>query len=95
VLPAGHFPSDPTQILASQRMQECMNKFHQIADLVIYDAPPLGGLADASILAPHTDGILFVVGLGKTNQSVLTETLENLQISQVPILGIVCNSLSA
>jgi polysaccharide biosynthesis transport protein len=95
VLPAGRFPNDPTQIIASPSMQACMESFLQIADLVIYDAPPLGGLADASILAPHVDGILFVVGLGKTNQTVLNETLENLKIAQVPILGIVCNSLSA
>ena len=95
VLAAGQYPSDPTQILASTQMQEQMKAFQQMADLIIYDAPPLDGLADASLLAPYTDGILFVIGLGKTNQSTLTQTLEGLKISRVPILGIVCNSLNA
>jgi polysaccharide biosynthesis transport protein len=95
VLVAGQISSDPTQILASKQMQQYMTAFQQTADLVIYDAPPIANLADASLLVPYTDGILFVIGLGKTNRSILTQTLENLKISQVSILGIVCNSLSA
>jgi polysaccharide biosynthesis transport protein len=95
VLAAGQVSGEPTQILASKQMQQYMAAFQQTADLVIYDAPPLAGLADASLLAPHADGILFVIGLGKTSRSALTQTLENLKMSQVPILGIVCNSLNA
>jgi polysaccharide biosynthesis transport protein len=95
VLVAGQVPGDPAQILASRQMQQHMMAFQQTADLVIYDAPPLASLADASLLAPYTDGVLFVVGLGKTNRSILAQTLENLNISRISILGIVCNSLSA
>ena len=94
VLASGQVSSNPTQLLASKQMHHYMAAFQQTADLVIYDAPPLAGLADASLLAPHTDGILFVIGLGKTSRSTLARTLEDLKISQVPILGIVCNSLS-
>jgi polysaccharide biosynthesis transport protein len=95
VLVAGQVPDDPAQILASKQMQQHMMAFQQTADLVIYDAPPLASLADASLLAPYTDGVLFVVGLGKTNRSILAQTLDNLKISRISILGIVCNSLSA
>ena len=94
VLASGQVSSNPTQLLASKQMHHYMAAFQQTTDLVIYDAPPLAGLADASLLAPHTDGILFVIGLGKTSRSTLARTLEDLKISQVPILGIVCNSLS-
>ena len=94
VLVAGQVPGDPPQILASKQMQQYMAAFQQTADLVIYDTPPLAGLADASLLAPYTDGVLLVIGLGKTNRSGLAQTLDNLKISKVPILGIVCNSLN-
>ena len=95
VLVAGQPPNDPAQILASKQMHQYMAAFQQTADLIIYDTPPLDGLADASLLAPYTDGILFVIGLGKTNRSTLTQTLESLKISRVPILGLVCNALNA
>jgi polysaccharide biosynthesis transport protein len=94
VLVAGQSPNDPAQILASKQMHQYMAAFQQTADLIIYDAPPLDGLADASLLAPYTDGILFVIGLGKTNRSTLAQTLDSLKISRVPILGLVCNSLN-
>ena len=95
VLVAGQPSNDPAQILASKQMHQYMAAFQQTADLIIYDAPPLDGLADASLLAPYTDGILFVIGLGKTDRSTLTQTLESLKISRVPILGLVCNALNA
>jgi Mrp family chromosome partitioning ATPase len=59
---------------------------------VIYDVPPLVGLADASLIAPHTDGLLIVVRINKTNSSMLKVALDNLKISRLNILGIVGNA---
>jgi polysaccharide biosynthesis transport protein len=54
--------------------------------------PSMDGLADASLLAPYADGILLVVRMGKTERFALAQTLENLKMSQMPILGIVANA---
>ncbi|MHC5816519.1 MAG: tyrosine-protein kinase family protein, partial [Nostoc sp.] len=59
---------------------------------VIYDVPPLVGLADASLIVPHTDGLLIVVRIQKTNSSMLKTALDNLKISRLNILGIVSNA---
>ena len=91
VIAAGPIPPDSTKLLSSQRMKRLMEDFHNTFDLVIYDAPPLVGLADARLLAPHTDGIVLVVRIDKTESSMLKRALDSLKMSRVNILGIVGN----
>ncbi len=91
VITAGPIPPDPTKLLSSEKMKQLMANWHKTFDLVIYDAPPLLGLADASIVAPHTDGLLMVVRIHKTNSSMLKIALDNLKIARLNILGIVAN----
>ncbi|WP_392479085.1 GumC family protein [Nostoc sp. C110] len=91
VITAGPVPSDPAKLLSSSKMKQLMTDFQKNFDLVIYDAPPLVGLADASLIAPHTDGLLIVVRIHKTNSSILKIALDNLKFYRLNILGIVCN----
>ena len=92
VLTAGMLPSDPTRILASQKMQKLMGVFAEQFDLVIYDCPPLN-LADPTIIAPQTDGLMVVAHLGSVPRSLLKESLRMLEIAQIPILGVVANGI--
>lgn len=94
ILPAGSIPPDPTRILSSQMMQQIMQRNREDFDLIIYDVPPLLGLADAYLLSEHTDGILLVARLRQLKRSLLEKTLEDLRISSIPILGIVVNDSS-
>ncbi|WP_353259796.1 GumC family protein, partial [Prochlorothrix hollandica] len=94
VLTVGQIPPDPTNLLSSNRMQFLIERFEASYDLVIYDTPPLLGLADASLLAAHLDGILLTVGVGKTDQSALKAVLSNLRVSNAPVLGVVANGLT-
>ncbi|MBD2493019.1 polysaccharide biosynthesis tyrosine autokinase [Nostoc sp. FACHB-280] len=91
VITSGPIPPDATKLLSSEKMKRLMSEFHNSFDLVIYDVPPLVGLADVSLLAPNTDGILMVVKIGKTQSSVLNRAIENLKLSRLNILGIVGN----
>jgi len=95
IITAGPIPPDPTKLLSSQKMKQLMTDFHNSFDLVIYDVPPLVALADASLIAPHTDGLLIVVRIHKTNSSMLKVALDNLKISRLNILGIVGNGLKS
>ncbi len=93
VLTAGQMPPDPTRLLSSKKMLSLMEEFKAEFDLIIYDTPPILGLADGRILSVHTDGIVVVVGLGRTDRSMLMEALDGLKISNAPILGVVANGL--
>lgn len=91
VLTAGPIPPDPTKLLSSEKMKRLIADFQNTFDLVIYDAPPLVGLADASLLTPLTDGMLMLVRIDQTDSTVLKRALDNLKISRMNVLGIVSN----
>ncbi len=93
VLTAGQLPPDPTRLLSSTKMQHLMQQLHAVFDLVIYDTPPLLGLADGRILAAHTDGVILVAGLDKTDRSALMQTLDSIKISSATVLGIIANGV--
>jgi capsular exopolysaccharide synthesis family protein len=91
VLTAGSIAIDPTRFLSSQKMQRLTEYFRAIYDLVIFDAPPLTHFADSSLLARHTDGMVLVASLGKTEQAELQQTLESLKTARISVLGVVAN----
>ncbi len=93
VLTAGQIPPDPTRLLYSKKMQNLVKRFEEAFDLVIFDAPPLLGLADARLVAAYTDGLAMVVGLGRTDRAVLAQVLYGLKTSRARVLGIVANGV--
>ena len=94
VLTAGQIPPNPTNLLSSQKMQNLARQFEAAFDLIIYDTSPLLGLADSSLVATNTDASILVVGLGKTHRSAVEKALEQLKISQTPVLGVVANGVT-
>ncbi|RMH78593.1 MAG: polysaccharide biosynthesis tyrosine autokinase [Cyanobacteria bacterium J007] len=93
VLTAGPLPNDPIKLLSSRKMQCLMEQFQDFFDLVIYDTPPLVGLADANILAAQSDGMLLVVALAQTDRNAVKKALEGLKISGATILGVAANGI--
>jgi Mrp family chromosome partitioning ATPase len=91
VLTAGQIPVDPVSALSSEKMRLLMERFQMVFDLVIYDTPPLVGLADSSVIANHTDGLAMVVRLGKTKLATIKYALEELKLQSTPILGVIAN----
>jgi polysaccharide biosynthesis transport protein len=93
VVASGQVPLDPTKLLASQKMQQLVDYFETVFDLVIYDTPPLLALADSSLLAAYTNGMILVVGLGQTDRSAIVQTLDSMKTARIPVLGTVANHL--
>ncbi len=93
ILTAGKIPPDPTKLLSSEKMKGLIKYFEDIFDLVIYDTPPVLGLADTTLLTPKTDGLILVTRIEKTERSALTQALDNLKLSRVNVLGIVANGV--
>ncbi len=94
VVNAGTIPPDPTRLLASKQMKEFMQRVHKTFDLVIYDTLPLMGLADVSLIAAETDGVVLVTGFGKwRGADAFSQTVQRLASAQIPVLGIVANGV--
>ncbi len=93
ILTAGTIPPDPVRLLSSKKMQELMQVFASHYDLVIYDMPPLVGLADVSAVANQTDGLMLVMRMAKTDREALRHAIDNLNLGQIPTLGLVVNAM--
>jgi len=91
IITAGPIPPDPTKLLSSQRMRQIMEDLHLKFDLVIYDTPPLVGLADANLIAPLTNGVVFVARIHQTHRLVMMQAIDHLKMARTNVLGMVIN----
>jgi capsular exopolysaccharide synthesis family protein len=93
VLPAGHVPPNPSELLGSTRMAQLIAEFNRAFDVVIFDAPPLLPVTDAAILAKNVGGALLVVAAGRTHKNQLAGAIAALNNVGAPISGLVLTML--
>lgn len=90
VLASGPVPPNPSEILASARLESVLRSIAE-DHVVIVDAPPLLPVTDAAILAAKYDGCVLVVTAGQTTRDELAKALGNLAKVNGPVLGAVLN----
>lgn len=95
VLTAGRRPPDPTRLLCSNRMRSLVQDVAQSGefDLVLFDTPPILGLADAALVADHCDGLMLLVSLDRVDRSLPKEAIVRIRGIGAPLLGVVTNAL--
>jgi capsular exopolysaccharide synthesis family protein len=93
VLTAGQPRPHLTRRFASAQMQELMAEFKTKFDLVVYDTPEFPSCMDISYLARHTDGLLLVTAIKKTKNSLVKQTITQLDAFGLPTLGIIANHI--
>ncbi len=91
VLPAGIIPPNPIGLLDSNRMQTLVSEFSEDYDYVIFDTPPVAGIADAAVLGKMADGVMMVVRPGVVDPASANASREYLMQSGQNVLGIVVN----
>lgn len=89
VLTTGKLPPNPSEILASTRMRQLIERIKKEMDMVILDTPPVLAVTDAVVLSPLVDGVLIVVASGKTSVTAVRNMVEQLERSKAKILGVV------
>jgi capsular exopolysaccharide synthesis family protein len=87
VLPSGPLPPNPSELLSQPTMERLLADVRARYDVVIIDSPPLGAVADASVLAPRVDGVVLVVRWGKTTTSAAEDAAEALRTVSARLLG--------
>ncbi len=95
VITSGFVPPDPTRLLGSDRMKEFITTLRnsQTYDIVIFDCPPVIGLADASLIAEKTDGMILLVSLEKVPVGLPLEAKRIMKNCGAEFLGIIINSM--
>jgi Mrp family chromosome partitioning ATPase len=66
-----------------------------LADVIIFDSPPVLAVADASILGALCSGVILVVDAGRTRSDVVRRSKDTLDQVGLKVLGIVLNKFTA
>lgn len=91
VLSCGPIPPNPSELLASKKMEQFISEATSSYDLVIFDTPPVLAVTDAQILANMVDGSILVIRSKETELEAATKAKDILQPARAKLLGTVLN----
>jgi len=87
LLASGPLPPNPADMLGSQKIDKVIGALIEMADVVLFDAPPVIAVTDAAVLGAKVDGVLLVVSAGKTRREHAERAKEMLERANVRIVG--------
>ena len=93
VLPTGPQSPNPSDLLASQAMQELLAMLRVRFDHIVVDTPPVLMVTDATVLSSIVDGVILVAESRVTSRASLARAHRILEGAGANILGCVLNKL--
>ena len=93
-LPSGKLPSSSIGILNSIHMKSLIQELKNRYDFVFFDAPPIMGVSDASILASEVDMVLQVIQYRRYPQPMTIRAKQLIEKVGGNLLGIVLNNIN-
>ena len=94
VMFAGVVPPNPSELLGSDRFRELISRTKKEYDYVIIDAPPLGSVIDAAVIARACDASVLVVAANTVSYKFVRTVKSQMEKTDCPILGVVLNKVN-
>ncbi|MCR5837883.1 MAG: CpsD/CapB family tyrosine-protein kinase [Lachnospiraceae bacterium] len=91
VIFSGHTTPKPAELLRNNYFKELIAYGRENYDVVLVDAPPLGMVIDAAVIASEVDGAVIVIEAGKCPYKDILDVKKQLEVTGVNILGSVIN----
>lgn len=91
VILAGSIPPNPSELLGSARMQNLLEMLRDSYDYIFLDLPPVNMVTDAVVLAPKSDGVLFLVRANQSERDDVINAVRQLGYAKTKILGFILN----
>lgn len=93
VLPAGQASRRASDLVGSM-MVDILDEAARDYDLILVDAPPLLGFAEAMQIATSVDGVVVVAKAGQTSRKAVATVLATLARLRANVIGVVLNRVS-
>ena len=90
---SGPYPPNPAELVGQSTFKELIATERDNYDYIIIDAPPLGLVIDAAIIAEVCDGTVIIVNKGTVRRRTAKEVIDQIQKSGCKILGVVLNQV--
>lgn len=93
IIPSGPPPVNPSELLSSDRMSDLIEELHNRYNdrFVIFDSPPFQAAAEASVLSKAVEGVVVVVGYGKSDRRKVKAMID--AIGTEKVYGVVFNAM--
>lgn len=88
VLTSGPLPPNPADMLGSRRMEDLIAALREMAEYVLFDAPPVLAVTDTALLASKLDGVLLTIRAGHTRRDHAQRAKETLTRINARLLGV-------
>ncbi|NQS99489.1 MAG: CpsD/CapB family tyrosine-protein kinase [Candidatus Omnitrophica bacterium] len=92
---SGRLMSNPAEMLNGDRLSSWLNQLRLDFDLILFDAPPVLTVTDASILGSKVEATILIYQTGRTSRAALRRVKNQLQLAGAKIKGIVLNNVSS
>ncbi|MGN0316814.1 MAG: CpsD/CapB family tyrosine-protein kinase [Lachnospira sp.] len=93
IILSGHLVPKPIEMLQSKKFNDMLSVLRDQFDYVIVDAPPIGNVVDACIIAPKVDGTVFVVRSDAVGRNHAMQAKKQLEKSNGRLLGVAFNGV--
>lgn len=94
LVPAGTIPPNPSDLLSSEECRRFVESLSESFDWTVIDSPPVMAVADASLLAHLTAGVIFVVAAEQTKGPAASNALAQLDGANAKFVGAVLNGVN-
>jgi capsular exopolysaccharide synthesis family protein len=91
LLPSGHTPYNPVELLGSQMMQELLKTVQRSYHAILIDSNAILDVTDTKLLANQCDGVVLVIQNGKTKFEKAAEAKKVLEFAKAKLVGVVMN----
>jgi capsular exopolysaccharide synthesis family protein len=93
-LPSGKLDGGVHGLLDTQRMRSLIASLKDRYDRIFFDAPPIIGVSDASVLAREVDGVMLLIQHRKYPKAVSERAKGMLDNMGVNLMGVVLNNIN-
>ena len=93
VMTAGPIPPNPSELLASEMMEQMLNELSEKYDAILIDTPPVNVVTDAMELAKYISGIVLVVRYGRTTDEDVDNVFDRVKLANMNLLGFILNGV--
>ena len=91
VIPAGHIPPNPPDLLVSQKFRNVLAMLRDRYDMVIIDSPPVQLVSDALLIGSQSTALIYIVKADETPAPLARAGLERIASANISIFGVVLN----
>jgi capsular exopolysaccharide synthesis family protein len=93
LITGGIMPPNPSELLASHKLVDLIDKAKAKFDCVFIDSPPVGMLTDAVLASRAADGTIVTIESGKTSKRALGRIYQMIGQTHMHVVGVVLNKM--